>query len=222
MPVANTDISYDSKTARMLTQTELNEPLEATLLNLWDKICAKGYVEIESACQLNYLYKAGGAHWLTSVLIKALMNVSYQDDLAKQTELMKAIFHIDIEQTTLALLLYVIPQYLQCKKNREKLTDPRGSALAKLVVGCLFTILSAKKDSISSSGKLKRPLEEIIEDEPSAKMRKLAQGSSEMVKDHKESKLDEPINEGMAAFFKMIYAVILCQVRFLLILVEKF
>ena len=35
-------------------------------------------------------------------------------------------------KTTLALLQHVIPQYLQCKTNREFLTDPRGAALAKV------------------------------------------------------------------------------------------
>ena len=145
VPVTTVDISYDSKTARMLSHEQLNEPLEQSLLDLWDKICSKGFVEIEAACQLNFLYKAGGAHWFTSVLIKALLKISYQDDLAKETELMKALFHIDIEQTTLALLNHVIPQYLQCKKNREKLTDPRGSALAKLTVGKLVYISRCRK-----------------------------------------------------------------------------
>ena len=127
-----TDVSYDSHTAQMLTASQINEPLEESLIDLWQKICAKGFVEIESAWKLNFLYKAGGAHWLTSVLIKSLLKVSYQDDLNKQVELLKAILHIEIEQTTLALLQHVIPQYLQCKTNREFLTDPRGAALAKV------------------------------------------------------------------------------------------
>ena len=131
-PVSVTDVSYDSHTAQMLTASEINEPLEDSLIDLWQKICAKGFVEIESAWKLQFLYKAGGAHWLTSVLVKTLLKVSYQDDLHKQTELLRAILHIDIEQTTLALLQHVIPQYLQCKTNREFLTDPRGAALAKV------------------------------------------------------------------------------------------
>ena len=131
-PVAVTDVSYDSHTAQMLTSSQINEPLEDSLIDLWKKICAKGFVEIESAWKLQYLYKAGGAHWFTSVLVKSLLKVSYQDDLNKQTELLKAILHIEIEKTTLALLQYVVPQYLQCKTNREFLTDPRGAALAKV------------------------------------------------------------------------------------------
>ena len=42
--------------------------------------------------------------------------------------------HLDIEQTTLALLLHVMPKYLQYKQHRQHLTDPQGSALAKLLV----------------------------------------------------------------------------------------
>ena len=131
-PVAVTDGSYDSHTAQMLNASQINEPLEDSLIDLWKTICAKGFVEIESAWKLHYLYKAGGAHWFTSVLVKSLLKVSYQDDLHKQTELLKAILHIEIEQTTLALLQHVIPQYLQCRTNREFLTDPRGGALAKV------------------------------------------------------------------------------------------
>ena len=81
----------------------------------------------------------------------------------------------------------------------------------KLVVGCLFTVLSHnKKDSNAK----KRPSEEVIEDEPTPKMRKLAQGGIEH-KDHKDVKHEEsahPVSNAMSAFFKLIHAVILCQV----------
>ena len=75
---------------------------------------------------------------MISVLIESLLHVTYQDDLAKKTETLRSIMHLDIEQTTLALLLHVMPKYLQYKQHRQHLTDPQGSALAKLLVSLLF------------------------------------------------------------------------------------
>lgn len=216
--VSMTDESYDCKTAQMLNPAQTSEPLEESLCRVWSKICAKSYVDIETAWQLRFLYKAGGAHWFASVLVKSLMNVSYQDDLNKQTELLRAIFHIDIEQTTLSLLQHVIPQYLQCKTNREMLTDPRGTALAKLTVGCLFIVLSDKKDPTSKKRPANSSEFSTMEDEPSSKMLKLAQGSGGVAAEHldKEATKHEteqlhPMGEAMSGFFKLLNAVLLCQ-----------
>ena len=77
--------------------------------------------------------------------IESLLHVTYQDELNKQTELLRSVMHLDIEQTTLALLLNVMPKYLQYKQHRETLTDPHGAALAKLLVGCMFTVLSLNR-----------------------------------------------------------------------------
>lgn len=215
LPVTSTDESYDCKTAQMLSQAQMNEPLETSLMELWTKICNKGFVDIESAWKMQYLFKTGGAHWFTSVLIKALLGVSYQDELTKQTELLRAILHIDIEQTTLALLYHTIPQYLHCKNKRELLTDPRGAALAKLTVGCLFVVLSHKKENQVVVVGQKRPGDDnLIEDEPSFKMRKLTQGGVNHEKEGGKGEGDfTPVSEAMSGFFKLIYAVILCQVQ---------
>ena len=210
------DISYDAKSVPMLDDAQINEPLEKALLELWTKINHKGFIDIEAAWKLKYLYKSGGSHWFTSVLIKALLNITYQDDLNKQTELLRALFHIDIEQTTSALLQHVVPQYLQ-SKGKEMLTDPRGTALAKLLIGCLYTTMSYKKEAFSSSSSTtkKRGFESDIQDEPSLKMRKLAQGVEHMeaLKDGKAIEQVSDLNEAIGGFFKLIHSVILCQVR---------
>lgn len=145
--------SYDPKTAIMLSHSQYDKPLKDCLLELWHKITAKGWLDIESAWKLNYLLKTGGPHWFTTVLVEDLLSAIYQDDLNKQTELLRAVLHIDIEQTTVALLLHVVPKYLQYRSMRDHLTDPHGTALAKLVVGCLFTVLSTSKEASKVEGK---------------------------------------------------------------------
>ena len=78
-------------------------------------------------------------------------------------------------------------------------------------MGCLFTVLSHNK---KDSNILKRPSEEVIEDEPAPKMRKLAQGGVEHKVEHKEHEESHPVSDAMSGFFKLIHAVILCQVFF--------
>ena len=97
------------------------------------------------------------------------------------------------------------------------LTDPRGTALAKLLIGCLYTTMSYKKEAFSSSSSTtkKRGFESDIQDEPSLKMRKLAQGVEHMeaLKDGKAIEQVSDLNEAIGGFFKLIHSVILCQVR---------
>ena len=90
------------------------------------------------------------------------------------------------------------------------MTDPRGTALAKLVIGCLYTSLSYKKEIPR-----KRSLENDIQDEPSHKMRKLAQGAEhmEVMKDGKVLEQAGDINEIIGGFFKLMHSVLLCQVK---------
>ena len=112
------EFSYDPKIAPMLNAHQVDNSLQDVLLDVWTKICSKGYVDIEAAWKLKYLYKTGGSFWMTSVLIESLLHVTYQDDLTKKTETLRSIMHLDIEQTTLALLLHVMPKYLQYKQHR--------------------------------------------------------------------------------------------------------
>ena len=97
-----------------------------------------------------------------------------------------------------------MPKYLQYKQHRESLTDPHGSALAKLLVGCMFTVLSLNT-------KQRKSEDCYANDMPSAKMRKLMQGTHE----YKESKIEEgnPISEAIGGFFQLLYAIVCCQVN---------
>ena len=92
------ELSYDPKIAPMLSTHQVDNSLQEVLLDVWSKICSKGFVDIESAWRLKYLYKTGGSFWFTSVLIESLLHVTYQDELNKQTELLRSVMHLDIEQ----------------------------------------------------------------------------------------------------------------------------
>ena len=71
-----------------------------------------------------------------------------------------------------------------CRNKRDRLTDPHGTALAKLTVSCIYMVLmglhtSASK-TVASSAKKRRP-EEMSDEKPNAKMRRLVGLSNESV-----------------------------------------
>ena len=64
------------------------------------------------------------------------------------------------------------------RNKRDRLTDPHGTALAKLAVGCIYMVLmglhtSASKAMAASVAKKKRRAEDMSDEIPSAKMRRL-------------------------------------------------
>ena len=80
------------------------------------------------------------------------------------------------------------PGFLQHGHKRDRLTDPHGTAFAKLLVACLYSVLlnvvansslagsneKTKGDSIVGTNKyIKRAAEPKCEELPSAKMRRL-------------------------------------------------
>ena len=137
-----------------------DESLKKSLLTLWRKVSKQGWLDISSVLKLKEFLRIGGPKWLTTTLIQELLNEVYQEEIDKLTELTIAIFHIDLEQCTLALLLDLIPEYLTFKDKSEKLTDPHGTALAKVIVSCMYGVLMSydKKSGaavISSGSKRK-------------------------------------------------------------------
>ena len=82
--------------------TGQQECLKDMLVNLWRKeISRLGRLDIENVWKIRHLLSAGGPNWFTSILVDELLCTIYQLDLEKMTELLVAVFHVDIEQCTL-------------------------------------------------------------------------------------------------------------------------
>lgn len=64
--------------------------------------------------------------------------------LLQTVEIAVALFQVDIEQMTLTLLRRVIPRLLADLSNIDRLSNPRGKALAKLVVWCIAATLTSQ------------------------------------------------------------------------------
>lgn len=229
----------DARTSQELNHMQLNRPLQESLLEIWHSVTAKGWLTIEAGWRLHDLLKSGGPNWFTSVLVEDLLTVVYQSDIDKQTELLRAVLHINIEQTTLSLLLHVVPGYLQYNTKREKLTDPHGTALAKLTVGCVYTVLMGAAGATPSTGSTKRKAEDVSDEVPSAKMQRLVvQACSEVssgsavstistfsttfddcissqqrATDAKDDNTgsNHPVALAVSGFLKLLHAVVSCQ-----------
>ena len=164
-----------------------------SLLATWTHVNNLGHLDMDSVWILQDLFKICGAKWLVGVLIKDLLSLVYLDEIQKKTEMLIAVLHVELEECTLALLLHVVPKYLQYKENQSCLTDPHGTAVAKVLVSCIYSILiphqlslkSGLKSSSSSGSSVppvltgtKRSLTEadFLTEFPQAKVRKVADG----------------------------------------------
>ena len=58
-----------------------------------------------------------------------------------------ALFEVDIEQLTLTLTRRVLPRILADPLNFEKLSNPRGHALARLTAWCIAATLTTHTSS---------------------------------------------------------------------------
>nr|ACO15080.1 Mediator of RNA polymerase II transcription subunit 24 [Caligus clemensi] len=136
-------------------------------------------------------------------LLEELLKVVYQEDMDRLTELVISIFHVDLEEVTLALLVHVVPSYLMSMEKNLRLTDPHGTLLAKVTVTCIFAILmgndkkSAVKRSMTPQG-VKNFYSQGDEYYPSSKQRKME--TADEGSEHEESVLGIAVNE----FFKVI------------------
>ena len=160
------------------------DSLTIILLDVWrNQISRMGRLDIESAWKIRHLLAVGGSNWMTSVLVDELFNTVYHHELEKMTELLVAVFHVDIEQCTLSLLLHVAPTFLQYQHKRDRLTDPHGTAFAKVIVSCIYSVLNVAANSGAprtqgnqnavETNNLKRGANEDFSELPSAKMRRL-------------------------------------------------
>ncbi|KAG1714326.1 Mediator of RNA polymerase II transcription subunit 24 [Nymphon striatum] len=116
-----------------------------------------------------------------------IMKFERQVELYLAVDLAFSLFHVDIEKCTLSLLLYFLPQTIFNKTKNAMLTEPYGSAIAKLTVMVIFsaleTIKSDKSKTPKNSGKRRRSdsvmedmcelLEDTSAEEKPAKFRKI-------------------------------------------------
>ncbi len=200
-------------------------PMTEVLAQVWQHVIHVGTVDIDTLVMLRDLYEVGGAAWFVHCLVEELLGCVYQDDLDGVTHLLVSVFHVALEECTLALLTRVAPSYLQQRHRQpsgvggkgavpcpgDRLTDPHGAALAGVIARCAYAILipnSIKSFPSDLKAGMKRPLVDEEDDFPSAKMRKTMGGSSATspADSPRDSLNGQPIATGLATFFHLLNA----------------
>jgi len=107
------------------------------------RACVKNSsVNLKAIHMFDNLILVGGAKWFCEHVVRETLSHNRIEDVNRALSLAVAVFHMDLESLTLSLLHRTIPSLLHadapCKL--ALLTDPRGSALAKLAVMCLTTV----------------------------------------------------------------------------------
>lgn len=150
------------------------QPILEQLNTVWEDIKSRGYLHIDATHIIESLLNTTGPVWFVTNLVKETLKFRYQEDLDRTVDIVLAMFHLDIERCTEALISHVLPQYLYNAKLCEELVEPQCATLAKLSVYCIYAALEASNcnraqftrkrrhddsddvDNMSSTNKLRR------------------------------------------------------------------
>lgn len=155
------------------------QPILEQLQAVWEDIKARGYLHIDATHIIESLLNTTGPIWFVTNLVKETLKFRYQEDLDRSVDIVIAMFHLDIEGCTEALLLHVLPQYLYNAKLCEDLVEPQSAVLAKLAVYCIYAALE-NSNSVKTTLSRKRRHDESEDLDPhcsSSKVRRLNDNS---------------------------------------------
>lgn len=156
------------------------KPILEQLQSIWENIKSRGYLHIDATHLVENLLNTTGPIWFVTNLVKETLKFRYQVDLDRSVDIVLAMFHLDIEKCTGALLLHVLPQYLYNSKLSEELVEPQSSVLAKLAVYCIYAALDHSNTKKSHFSRKRRHDEvEDLDAMSSSKMRKLNDNTSD-------------------------------------------
>lgn len=181
-----------------------------------------GWLDLKAIHNLDTLLCVGGGQWFCDTLVRFALRFEHLDDLHRAIDLVFGLFHLDIEECALALLIHVLPSYLHNEVRQEMLAEPRGSALARLVVMTTYAALQVRQSASYASRKYVRKhsyrdmeVEEIeIDRGRPSKMRRLV-NDAELLEDtpyglqssgeeHLRNVISDPIKKAIADIMRML------------------
>ncbi|XP_064648525.1 mediator of RNA polymerase II transcription subunit 24-like [Lineus longissimus] len=162
------------------------------LVSTLKSIFKKGCTDIKSVHTMEQLLNVGGAVWFCDCIIKEMLTHSHPEELQQAVCMVYGLFYMDIEQLTLCLITNTIPRLLQGSEYKMLvLIDPRGKALAQLVVMCITVSHQMKqysKDLSSLRRARKRGRKEIEMDEDTTIATQCSKKSRDAEDDQDEAK----------------------------------
>ncbi|KAI5644874.1 mediator of RNA polymerase II transcription subunit 24 [Phthorimaea operculella] len=155
------------------------QPILEHLQSVWEDIKSRGYLHIDATHVVESLLNTAGPVWFVNNLVKETLKYRYQEDLDRSVDVVLAMFHLDIENCTEALLLHVLPQYLYNTKLCEELVEPQSAVLAKLSVYSIYAALEHSNITKGLSSRKRRHEDSDEGDGSSSKVRRLNDNSTE-------------------------------------------
>ncbi|XP_075220202.1 mediator complex subunit 24 isoform X2 [Lycorma delicatula] len=192
------------------------QPISEQLDIVWSGIQQRGWLNIEATHLLESLLNTGGAQWFVRNLVKEVLKFRYRDDLDRAVDLVFSIFHLDIENCTMALLLQVLPQYLHNKLQSIDLVEPQSSAVAKLCAYCVFAASQAQTNSQKHATREVEFAEDLEDYCPANKLMRLDQSTAAAATDTSlvflglgsgsttTTSLQEPLLSALKSVFKAL------------------
>ncbi|CAH0596262.1 unnamed protein product [Chrysodeixis includens] len=185
------------------------QPILEQLQSVWEDIKSRGYLHIDATHIIESLLNTTGPIWFVTNLVKETLKFRYQEDLDRSIDIVLAMFHLDIEKCTEALLLHVLPQYLYNAKLCEDLVEPQSAMLAKLAVYCVYAALEhSNLNNKTASRKRRHDDSEDIEGMvTSSKVRRLNDNSSDSNMYYSQGRsvsgvtLKEPLQSSLESLF---------------------
>ncbi|CAK1545659.1 unnamed protein product [Leptosia nina] len=186
-----------------------SQPILEQLHTVWDDIKTRGYLHIDATHIVQSVLNTAGPVWFVTNLIKETLKFRHQEDLDRSVDIILAIFHLDIEKCTEALLQHVLPQYLYNAKLIEELVEPQSTVLAKLCVYCIFAALEQSMTTKTlGSRKRRHDDSDDLDAITSSKLRRLNDNSSDSSVYHSQTQsstgiiIKEPLQSSLDMLFQ--------------------
>lgn len=190
------------------------QPMFEQLRLVWQTMAKRGWIDHESSATLRCLLQCAGSTWFVSNIVAQIMTCRYQDELDKSVDLAFAVFHLDIEQCTMALLNRTLPNYLCNSLLSNYLVEPQSSALAKLCAYAIFASLefshyNPTTPTSNALGKKRHREEEDNDSSNASKILRLSEADSQPLFSAASSncgggiRLKEPLVSALHQLFRM-------------------
>ena len=196
-------------------------PLWTAVEDVFDSVRSGHWIDIASINSLKGILDIAGPVWFCDALIRQALKYQHQDDLNTAVELAYGIFQIDIQHCALALLTNVLPNYLLWESKQDFLTEPKLSALARLVTLTTMTALNLRKEKSEVQGsRRKHPFwdmelnESLMNHSKSKNKNRRMNTDLETLEDtphslqfHNNEDSLEPLVRAIAELFRLLYSI---------------
>jgi len=121
---------------------------------LWDKILKHGWSDHNTTMGIDRLYNIGGAAWLVTALIKAVIKEQPYEKRQRCIEGALSVAHLDLETCAISLASRVLPLLLTRSSilaSDEETGGPGGKALAQLTVYIFVAALNNQNEDMAST-----------------------------------------------------------------------